>query len=95
MSAPSVTIELLDELVKFGFTDDIFHIVNNFNNDTIAQYRLNCSGFTGNFQSGSVNDQVQRRLAMVLKSFMAGGFTNMEVFRYLAHASVAEVPYEG
>jgi len=46
MSAPSVTIELLDELVKFGFTDDIFHIVNNFNNDTIAQYeqlRMACN----------------------------------------------------
>lgn len=93
MSEPSITVELLDKLVKLGFTDEFFDIVHHFNGETIEQHRKYCIEHTGRFQSGGTNEQVQRRLNMVLNSYLSGGFTNIEVFRFLAHASVVEVPY--
>lgn len=93
MTDPKVTVELLDHLVKLGFTDEYFDIVHHFNGETIDRHKKYCSEHTGKFQSGGTNEQVQHRLKIVLNSFVAGGFSNITVFRYLAHASVAEVPY--
>jgi len=95
MTEPKETVELLDRLVELGFTDEYFDIVHHFNRETIKRHKQYCSEHAGNFQSGGANEQVQRRLKMVLNSFVAGGFTNVAVFRYLAHASVAELPYNG
>lgn len=93
MNEPSVTVELLDKLIKLGFTDEFFDIVHHFEGETIEQHRKYCNNHAGLFQSGGTNEQVQQRLGIVVKSYISGGFTNIEVFRFLAHASVIEVPY--
>ena len=93
MSEPTVTVELLDRLVELGFTDEFFDIVYHFNGETIEHYRENCVVHSGEFKPGGIDEQVQKRLRIVLDSFAAGGFTNVEVFRFMAHASVVEVPY--
>ena len=93
MSKPRITIELLDSLVERGFTDEFFDIVHHFNGETIERHREYCLDHSGNFKIGGTNEQVQKRLRIVLDSYVAGGFTNAEVFRFLAHASVVEVPY--
>ena len=94
VKSPSDTVELLDRLVDLGLTDEIFDIVHHFNEETIAQHRNYCSEHPGRFQPGGTNEQVQRRLKIMLNAYVAGGFTNVNVFRYLAHASVTEIPYD-
>ena len=93
MTKPIITVELLDHLVKLGFTDEFFDIVHHFNGETIEQHRKYCAEHSGSFQSGGTNEQVQKRLRVVLNSYVFGGFTCTSVFRYLAHASVEEIPY--
>ena len=93
MQEPIKTVELLDQLVDLGFTDEYFNIVHHFNGESIERHRNYCADHTGQFQPGGTNEQVQKRLGIVLKSYLAGGFTNSEVFRFLAHASVKEIPY--
>ena len=93
MTKPIITVELLDRLVKLGFTDEYFDIVHHFEGETIERHRKYCLHHGGNFQSGGTNEKVQRRLRIVLNAFVFGGFASSEVFRYLAHASVAEIPY--
>ena len=93
MSEPNKTIELLDQLVELGFNDEFFDIVHHFEGETIQHHWNYCAKHSGRFQSGGTNEQVQKRLKIVLDSFLGGGFENKEVFRFLAHASVKEVPY--
>ena len=93
MSEPKDTVELLDSLVKRGFTDEFFDIVHHFEGETIERHRKYCLNHPGQFRFGGTNEQVQNRLRMVLDAYVAGGFTNAEVFRFLAHASVIEVAY--
>lgn len=93
MNEPRVTLELLDRLVERGFTDEIFDIVHHFEGETMARHREYCLNHSGKFAPGGTNEQVQKRLRIVLDSYVAGGFTNVEVFRFLAHASAVEVPY--
>lgn len=94
MKSPSNTVELLDRLVELGLTDEIFDIVHHFNGETIERHRNYCAGHPGRFQTGGTNEQVQRRLEIMLNTYTAGGFTNTNVFRYLAHASITEIPYD-
>ncbi len=93
MNIPTNTIVLLDRLETLGFTDEFFNIVHHFDGETIDSHKKYCSDHTGVFKSGGTNEQVQHRLHIVLNSYVSGGFTNPEVFRYLAHASVVEIPY--
>ena len=93
MTEPKITVELLDRLVERGFTDEFFDIVHHFNGEPIERHRKYCLGHSGKFEPSGTNEQVQKRLRIVLDSYVAGGFTNVEVFRFLAHASVVEVPY--
>jgi hypothetical protein len=93
LSEPLKTIELLEQLIDLGFNDEYFDIVHHFEGETIEQHQKYCSKHSGRFQSGGTNEQVQRRLKIVLDSFVGGRFENTEVFRFLAHASVKEIPY--
>ena len=94
MSKPAATVELLDRLVQLGFTDELFDIVHHFNGETIAKHRDYCVEHTGSFRAGGSNEQVQQRLRIIINAYVFGGFTNTKVFRYLAHASIEEVPYK-
>lgn len=93
MTKPIVTVELLTELVGLGFTDQFFDIVHHFEGETINSHIKYCEKHTGQFQAGGTNGKTQERLRIVLNSYVAGGFTNIEAFRFLAHASVKEIPY--
>ena len=94
MAKPIITVELLDHLVKLGFTDEMFDIVHHFNGETIERHRNYCKEHSGVFTVGGTNEQVQQRLQIILNSYVSGGYTKSEVFRYLAHASVVEIPYD-
>lgn len=94
MTKPIVTVELLTELVNLGFTDEFFDIVHHFEGETINKHITYCENHTGQFQAGVTNEQTQERLRIILNSYVAGGFTNTEVFRFLAHASAKEIPYK-
>ena len=94
MPKPRATAEILDRLVALGFTDEIFDIVHHFEGEAIERHRKHCLEHTGNFQAGGTNERVQKRLRMVLDAYVFGGFTSPEVFRFLAHASVIEIPYQ-
>lgn len=93
MAKPIITVMLLDHLAKLGFTNELFDIVHHFNGETIERHRNYCKDHSGEFKAGGTNEQVQQRLRIVLNSYVFGGYTNARVFRYLAHASVEEVPY--
>lgn len=93
MTDPKDTVEILDDLVKRGFTDEFFDIAHHFNGISIDRHRAYCLDHTGHFQPDGTNEQVQKRLRIVRDAYVAGRFTNAEVFRFLAHASVIEVPY--
>ena len=94
MNSPKITIELLTKLCDLGFTDEFFDIVHHFEGETIKSHINYCANHAGEFQAGGTNERAQKRLRMVLNSYVAGGFTNPTVFRFLAHASVIEVPYK-
>ena len=94
MIDPTNTVALLDRLEKLGFTDEFFDIVHHFNGESIERHRKYCADHAGAFKAGGTNEQVQQRLNIILNSYVSGGFTNPEVFRYLAHASVIEIPYD-
>lgn len=94
MASPLVTVELLKELVEFGFTDEFFDIVHHFEGETINSHLKYCENHSGQFQKGGTNEKTQERLRMVLNSYKGGSFTNTEVFRFLAHASVKELAYK-
>jgi hypothetical protein len=95
MNKPTITIVLLDRLEELGFTNEFFDIVHHFNGESIESHRKYCANHTGVFKAGGTNEQVQKRLHIILNSYVSGGFTNPDVFRYLAHASVVEIPYDG
>ena len=94
MTNPIITVELLEHLVKLGFNDEYFDIVHHFNGETIDSHKNYCVKHSGLFMTGGTNEQVQQRLRIVLNSYVFGSFTCTEVFRFLAHASVTEVPYK-
>jgi len=94
MTKPIVTIELLTELVNLGFTNEFFDIAHHFEAESINNYITYCEEHTGKFQAGGTNELTQERLSIILNSYVAGGFTNTEVFRFLAHASAKEIPYK-
>ena len=47
MSQPIVTVEILDRLVKLGFTDEFFDIVHHFDGEPIERHRKYCLEHTG------------------------------------------------
>lgn len=93
MTSPN-TVDLLNQLVKLGFTDEYFDIVHHFEGETIDKHIKYCEKHNGSFQAGGTNEQVQKRLTIVLNTYVVGGFSNTNVFRYLSHASVTELPYK-
>ena len=93
MASPIVTVELLDRLVTLGFTDENFAIVHHFEGEPIERHRKYCVDHAGKFQSEGTNGAVQRRLRIILCSYVFGGFSRPEAFDSLAHAAVAEVPF--
>lgn len=94
MASATVTVELLQELVELGFTDEFFDIIHHFEGETINTYLKYCINHSSQFQKGGTNEKLQERLFMVLNSYKGGAFTNTEVFRFLAHASVKELAYK-
>ena len=93
MAYPLVRVELLDRLVKLGFADEQFYIVHHFDAEPIERHRKYCETHQGEFQAGGKNENVQKRLRIILSSYVFGGFSNPAAFTALAHASVTEVPF--
>lgn len=93
---PKEALRLLDELEALGFDDQAFallgHLRDAGRSDTIAAYRQYCRDLKGRFESGGVNEAVQKRLKMVLAAYRRGGFQSGrdEVFRHLAQAAWEE-----
>ena len=94
MNNPKKTIDLLDQLKTLGFTDGHFDIVHHLKDESIESHKKYCENLTGVFKAGGTNEQVQRRLQIILNSYVSGEFTKQEVFSYLARASVVEIPHE-
>lgn len=96
MAAASDTLIILDELQVKGFNDEAFSCLHHFQEaargDTIAAHRRYCEK-TETFADGSNNHKVQERLALVLRSYVLGGYRSGKpaVFVSLAKAAYAEV----
>lgn len=96
---PARTIEFLTELQALGFDDAAFSVLHHFARpESIARHRQYCEMLQeeGAYFRTNSNRLVQRRLAMVLSMYKAGGFTSHspEVFHHLASAVIAEVPHD-
>ena len=97
MTSPQRTLDLLDELEALGFDDSAFAKLHHFRlmgvSDTIQKHRDYCKT-QNNLRSNDSNEEVQRRLQMVLKAYKAGGFSSCrpEVFMALAEAAFVELP---
>ena len=93
MNDPKRTVRLLDELKSLGFTDQAFALIHHLPNETIERHRNYCLR-VGSFQPDKTNQDVQRRLDVVLRAFRGGGFSagKPAVFAALAQAACAEIP---
>lgn len=97
MTSPQRTLDLLDQLQALGFDDEAFAKLHHYRlkgvKDTIQKHREYCKTQT-NLRTNDSNEEVQRRLEMVLKAYSAGGFSSRrpEVFAALADAAFSELP---
>ena len=97
MASPQRTLELLDELQRLGFDDGAFSRLHHFRlkgrRDTIQSHR-DYVAKRDELRDGDSNDEVQRRLEIVLKAYRSGGFASSSpfVFAALAEAAFLEVP---
>ena len=97
MASPQRTLQLLDELQSLGFDDEAFSRLHHFRlkgrKDNIEAHRRYVVE-RGNLIDGDSNDEVQRRLEIVLNAYRGGGFASGSpfVFAYLADAAFAELP---
>lgn len=97
MASPQRTIELLEQLQSLGFDDAAFAKLHHFRlsgkNDTIAKHRKYVLQ-QANLRENDSNEEVQRRLALVLTTYRNGGFTSRSssVFQALADAVFHEIP---
>lgn len=94
---PQRTITLLNQLRTYGFSDDDFRVIHhNGSKASIASHLGYCEEI-GSFNEGHpTNIQVRDRLELVLASFRAGDYhrpARPGVFRALANAAVAEIPF--
>ena len=94
---PKRSLELLDQLVALGFTDEAFAQLHHFRlknrRDHIAAHRRYCEK-TESFHDDGENERVQLRLELVLRAYRAGGFKSNDphVFVALADAAFYEIP---
>lgn len=100
MASPQRTPEILDHLQSLGFNDEAFWRLHHFrlkgDRDTIQAHReyLEKQIAKGaSLRDGDSNEEVQRRLALVLAAYEKGGFAshNPDVFAWLAEAAFVEV----
>jgi len=94
---PQRTITLLNQLRAHGFSDDDFRVLHhNGPKASIASHLSYCE-VIGIFNEGNpTNIQVRDRLELVLASFRSGDYhrpAHPGVFRALATATVAEIPF--
>ena len=97
------TLDLLDQLVKQGFSDEAFGRLHHFRatrktNETIQKHRTYLEDKAKeNLQKsvGGNNEKVQQRLELVLKSYEAGGFSSGrgETFSHLAEKAWTAIPH--
>lgn len=97
MTSPRRTLDLLDQLEALGFDDKAFAKLHHHRlkgiNDTIRKHRDYCKT-QDNLRANDSNEEVQRRLELVLKAYTAAGFNSgsTEVFAALAEAAFNELP---
>lgn len=94
---PQYTKDLLQLLLKYGFTDAAFSIMHpdhGSGGGQIDAHLKHCNNVSS-FPNDSPNARVQRRLEIILKAFLGGGFSvgNEAIFISLAKASVAQIPF--
>jgi hypothetical protein len=84
------TVELLDELVSYGFDNAAFQRLHHRGKaSTINSHRKYAEKVE--FKPNETNEMVERRLAFVLKAYHARGSTPTD-WLTLAAASVAAIP---
>ena len=92
------TPQILDELVRLGFSDEVFRLLHHFRSAgtpiSIARHREYCSD-TAQFRDNQSNARTQRRLEFVLHTYrdewkLPPG--NSAVFRALAEAAFLGIP---
>lgn len=97
MANPKRSLELLDELVLLGFTDEAFALLHHFRvrgwRDTIASHRGYCEKHSL-FQRDGDNERTQCRLEFVLRSYLegVGSDCGSNIFIELANRAFNEIP---
>jgi hypothetical protein len=92
-----LTIQLLDEPERVGFSDAafarVYHHREKGEDRTIKRFRAYINRPTASFQEGSNNSIVHRRLEVVWKAYQGGGFKSNDpaIFVALAEAAYLEV----
>ena len=90
---PRRTIELLNDLVKFGFDDSAFSLLHHMPKETIQSHIDHCSKHEC---IEGENVRVQQRLEIVHGAYKGGQFTSRSplFFQHLALLARVEVPME-
>jgi hypothetical protein len=92
---PKRTVELLDELMGMGFTNEAFWRLHHFREkekkDTINKHKAYCEK-TGSFLHDRNSERVKERLEIVLKYYKAYHSGKPEAFIRLAEAAYSIVP---
>jgi hypothetical protein len=97
MASPQRTLDLLDELQRLGFDDEAFWRLHHFRlkdcKDTIQEHRDYVEK-QSSLRDNDSNEEVQRRLELVLNAYRLGGFKSgrQSVFAALADAAFYEIP---
>ena len=97
MASPQRTLDILEELQSLGFNDEAFWRLHHFRlknrKDTIQQHADYVRKQT-TLRDNDSNEEVQRRLELVLKAYRLGGFSSgrQAVFAELADAAFYEIP---
>jgi hypothetical protein len=98
-SDPHRSVMLIDELVRLGMTQAAFSKLHHFGSkEKIASHRAYCADLAerGGRFTARTNQDTQRRMEIVLRCVLSGGFTHggPKVFTALAEAAALEVPVE-
>lgn len=98
-SDPARSIALLNELVRLGLTDEAFGLIHHFGiKERIAAHLRYCSELaaSGGRFTAKTNQDSQRRMEIVLRAYLAGGFQSPDsrVFAAIAQAALLELPLE-
>jgi hypothetical protein len=98
-SEPARSVALLNELVRLGLSDEAFGIIHHFGSkERISAHLRYCTELAesrGRF-SAKTNQDTQRRMEIVLRAYLAGGFRTADgrIFVALAQAALVEIPLE-